>query len=375
MTRASLHLSISLLAFILVLISGQVRLRAADSELLPTVDKVSGLCALHRTIVIHAKGLADWAKSKNPSDLLVYLNGMALEGVVPQIDLVQQDKLLYKLERDPANSGNVKVWNSLLAQPQIGNNRSVRVTVGLEGHPFQVDGNIPTIKLRAINPIGITIYSLMMLGLLFGVFQLARYSDLIRDDGRQPAQGRKTFSLARTQMAFWFLLIVGAYGFIWLASGATDTITASVLGLMGISAATGLAAAAVDSSKKTQADAELEQLQRQQASLQAEQTQQGGAFPADKIQQLQDVSNAIVQRQRLSQPAQSSGFFDDILSDANGISFHRLQIAVWTVVLGMVFVFSVYNALSMPTFSETLLVLMGISGGTYIGFKIPEAQA
>ena len=28
----------------------------------------------------------------------------------------------------------------------------------------------------------------------------------------------------------------------------------------------------------------------------------------------------------------------------------------------------------MPEFSDTLLALMGISAGTYIGFKIPERQ-
>ena len=62
----------------------------------------------------------------------------------------------------------------------------------------------------------------------------------------------------------------------------------------------------------------------------------------------------------------------DILSDADGISFHRLQIAVWTVVLVIIFCDSGWHVLSMPTFSDTLLGIMGISGGTYIGFKFPE---
>jgi hypothetical protein len=33
-----------------------------------------------------------------------------------------------------------------------------------------------------------------------------------------------------------------------------------------------------------------------------------------------------------------------------------------------------WRDLIMPQFSETLLALMGISAGTYIGFKIPERQ-
>jgi hypothetical protein len=47
---------------------------------------------------------------------------------------------------------------------------------------------------------------------------------------------------------------------------------------------------------------------------------------------------------------------------------------IWTIELSIIFVVSIYNVLSMPTFSDTLLGLMGISGGNYIGFKIPEAQ-
>ena len=61
-------------------------------------------------------------------------------------------------------------------------------------------------------------------------------------------------------MAFWFLVIVVAYLLIFMVTGATDTITASVLALMGISAGTGLAAVGVDNSKCAQARAELDKL-------------------------------------------------------------------------------------------------------------------
>jgi hypothetical protein len=63
----------------------------------------------------------------------------------------------------------------------------------------------------------------------------------------------------------------------------------------------------------------------------------------------------------------------DILSDANGVSFHRFQIAAWTLVLGIIFVAQVYRELAMPQFNEMLLGLMGISAGTYLGLKGPEA--
>ena len=75
------------------------------------------------------------------------------------------------------------------------------------------------------------------------------------------------------------------------------------------------------------------------------------------------------------QPAtESSGFIRDILTDSTGYSFHRFQIFAWTIILGIIFISSVYNSLSMPDFSTTLLGLMGLSAGTYIGFKFPEQK-
>jgi hypothetical protein len=68
----------------------------------------------------------------------------------------------------------------------------------------------------------------------------------------------------------------------------------------------------------------------------------------------------------------SEGFLTDILSDANGISFHRFQIFAWTIVLSIIFIKEVYEKLAMPTFNTTLMGLLGLSAGTYLGLKIPE---
>ena len=65
----------------------------------------------------------------------------------------------------------------------------------------------------------------------------------------------------------------------------------------------------------------------------------------------------------------------DLLGDEGHISFHRFQIAVWTLVLAFVFVIRLLSELAMPEFSATVLGLMGISSGTYLGFKLPAASA
>jgi len=47
----------------------------------------------------------------------------------------------------------------------------------------------------------------------------------------------------------------------------------------------------------------------------------------------------------------------------------------WTLILGFVFVAKVLADRAMPEFSATTLSLLGISAGTYLGFKMPAAGA
>ena len=70
----------------------------------------------------------------------------------------------------------------------------------------------------------------------------------------------------------------------------------------------------------------------------------------------------------------SEGFLTDILSDEGGISLQRLQMLGWTAILALIFIADVIGKLAMPEFSATLLGLMGISAGAYIGFKVPEKK-
>jgi hypothetical protein len=84
-----------------------------------------------------------------------------------------------------------------------------------------------------------------------------------------------------------------------------------------------------------------------------------------------EVNASIAVLPAVAGPAVSAGLID-LLRDGDGISFHRFQIVVWTIVLGVIFVRAVAIDLTMPEFDTTLLGLMGLSSGTYIGFKFPE---
>jgi hypothetical protein len=62
-------------------------------------------------------------------------------------------------------------------------------------------------------------------------------------------------------------------------------------------------------------------------------------------------------------------FLLDLLRERNAVDFHRFQMMTGTVILGVIFIFGVFQQLAMPKFDATLLALMGISSGTYLGFK------
>jgi len=198
-------------------------------------------------------------------------------------------------------------------------------------------------------------------------------------------------------MAFWFFLIYASYVGIWLVTDALDTITASLLALMGISAGTALSEVLIDNGKDTTRTNQTRDLTAEKQALEqsvSETQPQLDALNASATPSVTDQSNRdainqqlIGSRTRLGQidqqlralssqtaPTVSSGFLRDILSDSTGYSFHRFQIFAWTIVLGIIFVSSVYNNLTMPEFSPTLLGLMGLSAGTYIGFKFPEQK-
>ncbi len=358
----------------------------------PRVIKVEGECALSNSITVTVKnlsGLLTEAKNEHPK-IILFLDGYLIKGIPSRLVGGSSEQIVFDLKRTPESE---KSWDSLLGKPKQFS-RQISVTVGLENKPIETD--CKEYCLTVIRSDWFWIY-ISILGLSIGLFvMLAVYSDMLRDAGPQPAghnirgkRNRKTFSLARTQMAAWFFLVIASYVFIWMVTTAYGTLTSSVLTLIGISAGTMLGATVIDFSKRNDTDSQLKARQLEEAKLQAEITNLNNAVntphPPDNLNDLKkelsektvrlnQVRNEIHGLNATVNSAPSEGFFKDILSDANGISFYRFQIAVWTVVLGIIFISSVLNVLTMPEFPKELLALMGISSGTYIGFKFPEKQ-
>ena len=361
----------------------------------PKVTGVLGNLELDDVIEIRVENLEQWAEKNDASKLVPYINGRAIKGNYPEEIHLARGRLIYHLEM---TQDNKEVWTDLLGAPSR-LRHPVTLSVGLEsGSAFDsvhVRGN--PVTLTVISPVYGLISLLIIFVTLSILLWLVRRTNIVREPGPAPSPGRhRPYNLGRAQMAFWFFLIYASYISIWLITGTLDTITPSLLALMGISAGTALGEALIDTGKNTAKTNQLQDLTSEKSALeqnisesqtQLEALNAAATAPADPTARDALNRQLIDSRTRLGQidqqlrtlsanqsPTVSSGFLRDILADASGYSFHRFQIFAWTIVLGIIFLSTVYNNLTMPEFSSTLLGLMGLSAGTYIGFKFPEQK-
>jgi len=344
-------------------------------------------------IVIKVHGFKTLLDRANPvggikKDIKLFLDGRQIDDIVPVSGAPQKDEgeLQFELKRSPLND---KAWSDILGSPTFSNlfERPTAISVGLDG-TYAENSTIKNFKIIRIREAW---FICCLVGLIFYfylVIRLGSKTNMLRDPGIDLSPlglsqtGTKPYSLGRVQMAFWFSIVLASFLFIWLITGNYDLITAGVLGLIGISATTALGAVTIDNSKGQDTIKAILDQQQQAATIQNDiQTLQASTpqTPASKtaIQLKQSTLNQLqsdTAKKISSLQLNTDQFINDILTDANGISFHRLQMFIWTLVLSIVFIYSVWASLVMPDFSATLLTLQGITAGTYLGFKFPEKQ-
>ena len=165
--------------------------------------------------------------------------------------------------------------------------------------------------------------------------------DMLRDDSK--LETKKTYSYARTQLAFWTVIVFSGYVAILLNYNKIPDLSDGVLYLLGISSATTIAARISDNSDKDLANSD------------------------DNLQNIE-----------------SKNFILDILSDKNGVSIHRLQAVLFNVAIGFWFIRTTISNLSnpdlvnsyiAPDISMNNLILMGLSAGTYAALKTSENRS
>lgn len=199
----------------------------------------------------------------------------------------------------------------------------------------------------------VTILAFVLISLIIALFLiLAIYSNILRDEisdcdefeenSRKIQRKQKwkvvntsyPFSLTKVQFGVWTVIISSSYIYLSLCKGdcAEGPINKTALVLMGIFAGTAVASTVIDKKE-------------------------------------------ISDNRPRHQNSPSEGFFIDILSDDNGISLHRFQNVVWTLIAMSVYIYKVYITTLgcvLPELSDTLLMLTGISSATYLILRSQE---
>jgi Flp pilus assembly protein TadB len=316
--------------------------------------------------VEHASNVTfDDSGEPNPTDLVLFLDGKALPGTNASVGLSQTDEddvtttlLTYRIIRDLTSQTARKNWKEVLVAANTG--RRLALSTGLESGPAAQSRAVT--EFIAVRSGRLVWWFIVAVVGLLVFFWMAGWTGALRD--KEPSGPIKNptdraFSLSRVQMALWTILTIYAYLYIWMLTGEyLATIPASVVGLMGITLATYGSAAAVDASNVQTNKEKLKEAKQKDA-----------AKPHDP-----DLKDEVEKLEARTTVCKTEGFFRDITTSADGASIHRLQFIFWTLALAVVFVTTVWKTLAMPDFDATLLGLMGITSGTYVGLKIPEKK-
>ena len=344
--------------------------------------------------VCHLDGLVKAAEAEQ-RPITLFIEGLDSGNRPVGIDL-DSGIITFVLDR---NEGNKQLWKPLLYDPLFAPTTTMRVSAGVQGGrplPRAEGANLTLVLHKVYTDWSTWVWLAVLAAIVIALWLYARKSDLLRD-GPSIGGSRRPYSLGRAQMAWWFFLILIGYNFIFLVTGDRDTIPPSLLALMGISAATALAAVVIGSrgagggGRRKLFDDEIASLDEalQKIAADVDDTARRAADPAavtsataasllpalenQRVELEALRARLVVERAGLTAIIPSAGFWNDLVTDDRGaVSLDRFQIVAWSLVLGGVFLGSVAWELTMPELNATLLALMGISSGTYIGFKLPS---
>jgi hypothetical protein len=316
--------------------------------------------ALDRTVTVVLAGFQDWSSKagNDPNNLRLFLGGRMIPDLEPSVIVRSQEYVNFELSIKPRD-----VLVAILTAARSAPGHTLPLSVGLKDTKQPFDSK--QFLTLGVYPRWAPAVTAGLIALVVGLILLGKYTTLLKDTSLGP-DPKAPFSLAKTQMAWWFALVVGAYLYIWLITGEYNPPTGSVLALIGISSATGRIALKLELAALNGRIGALTQAAPPPSTELYTELQQK-SFRANQV----NAELASLPPKRAT-PVLKKWFLMDLISDGNGISFHRFQMVVWTAVLTVVFIRSVIRDLAMPDFDATLLGLMGISSGTYVGFKFPE---
>lgn len=334
--------------------------------------------------------LVDSAK-KNNTNIILFLDNRPIKELYPDFIDTDSNKVKFYLSR---KKSAYEAWDPIFRKPnpfQV--HKYIPISIGLEkGEPIRTNvkdsNSFPIIVIR---PIRTVLASLFIVFVLYTIYRLARYRGMLCENVPDYAKPVKVpYSLAYCQMAFWFTIVIVFYLSLFLVLNELPALTPSVLILIGISSGTAIGARLLNSNNQNipietmnNLNAEFKMITDRITEIdnmekQIPQPINISALIKEKENKqirLNEISIIKSQSTFTFNHKESKGFIMDLLTDSDGtIAFNRFQIVIWTIVLGGIFIYNTWKDLAMPEFDNTLLGLMGISSGTYLGFKIPEQK-
>jgi uncharacterized membrane protein len=180
---------------------------------------------------------------------------------------------------------------------------------------------------------------------LWLVFYIYKKTTLLRISMPKSASGKVNrdtpFSLATVQMFFWWIIVIASIVFLYIVTGVYMPIPSTVLGIIGVSTLTNLGAKTIDdNTKRTKV----------------------GDKGDDALKKYESIK--------------SISFWKDLIQDGSETaSLTRVQNVVWTLLFGLYYIIQVYKHVAMPDIDVSMLVMMGLASGAYVGAKITEPVA
>jgi hypothetical protein len=323
----------------------------------------------------------------------LYINDLFFKDLPSMAVVGRENAVMFHLVR---TDNNRDAWSVLFAKKTFSLKRNatckedpdnvIRLAVGFDDGT-QVSPNVDACLEYFPNgwsAIGLLLGAVVLIA---ATLFLAFTTSMLRDPGFTVSGKKTTWSLARFQMALWFITVVCGVLFTYAVTGDITPIPDGALILMGIGAGTAVSAFAMDAVNIPGSKADYEAVKAQQSALDAATTTAADLVTKAKAlapvdPKLADLEKAAAdakkaaddntaKRRSFETPA-TRMFIFDVLSDGNGIAFHRLQVFAWTMTYWFMFIAALCHKITLIDFGVTQLALMGISGATYLGFKLSE---
>jgi len=322
--------------------SGQLSLEVQTVDCSP--------CRLDGILRMEIPSLANWRRATigDLYKLQLVLNGARIPGLEVTPNLTDgHGTVSFKLHRSSNQPANVTAWDTVLGDALSW--RPSPITVALADDRNELARASGPVMFEVM-PIGKRVAwagGALTLLLLIGWWADAKSGwTFLKDDFGIPpgvfpkGQRGPAFSLGKTQMVLWTVIIIVGAVLVAVALDEFPAFNDTAVILLGIGTGTAVGAAAVVPKVVTNAIANY------------------NASPA---------ANGPA----LLQLTQSQGFWQDITRDYGSTSpdLHRLQNIAFTIVLMVMFMSTALLHGVFPEFSSSWLTLMGVSGGAYVGFK------